>query len=125
MTKVDRLPGHGCRHHTSGRCLYQEHLNPGYAEGWRCRVLAHWEDEYDEFLVRVDNFGVRQDAVPDLWSRKFERLARETLKCDMFSYAEGADIPACIHNAQGICRLNLPSCDGRCRHYSLEIQEEE
>lgn len=124
MSNIDRLPGDGCFHHTAGKCLYEEHLNPGYAEEWRCSVLAHWEDEYDAFLSRVDKFEVSQDAVPDLWNRKFERMARDTFKCSRYAYAEGADVPACVHNVDGICRLCLPGCEGRCRHYSLEINED-
>lgn len=124
MTEVKRLPGHGCRHHNAKRCLYEEHLNPGYTTGWRCRVLAHWESAFDDFLARAESFGVKQEAVPGLWNRKFERLARDTFQCDDFSYAEGAELPACAHVTDGICRLLLPECEGRCRHYALDKDEE-
>lgn len=125
MTELKRLPGRGCRHHTAQRCLYGEHLNPGYHDEWRCRVITHWETAFDDFLARAENFGVHQDAVPDLWNRKFERMARETLRCNDFSYAAGADVPSCAHVCDGLCRLLLPECEGRCRHFELETNEDE
>lgn len=118
MAEITRLPGLGCLHHVQGRCLYQEHLNPGYATGWRCRVLSHWEKEYDEFLLRVEAMNVAQDAVPDLWGRKFERLARQKFDCNLFAYGPGCDLPSCVHVHDGLCRLLLPGCEGRCRHFA-------
>lgn len=123
MAEVSRLPGLGCRHHIGGRCLYQEHLNPGYSTEWRCQVLAHWEDEYDEFLHRVEAMNVAQDAVPDLWGRKFERLARQKFQCDRYVFGAGCGAPSCIHVHEGLCRLSLPECKGRCRHFAREENE--
>ncbi|QGY41299.1 hypothetical protein GM415_14570 [Pseudodesulfovibrio cashew] len=118
MGDVKRLPGKGCRHHTTGRCLYQEHLNPGYSAEWRCRVLARWEDAYDDFLLRAESFGVSQDAVPDLWGRKFQRMARQVFDCQDYVHSVNGGPPACAHALDGLCRLALPPCPGRCRHFS-------
>ncbi len=124
MAEVKRLPGYGCRHHTSGRCLYQEHLNPGYATDWKCRVLLRWEVAFDEFLERAEIFGVSQQAVPDLWERKFNRLAREAFDCKQYRHCAGADAPACLHAYDGLCRQELPECEGRCRHFQVETPVE-
>ena len=122
MGDVTRLPGSGCRFHVGGRCLYEEMLNPGYTQEWRCRVLARWETAYDEFLVRAELFGLEQSAVPDLWERQFERVARQAFDCDTYSYCPGAEPPACLHVLDGMCRLALPECRGRCRHYQPETE---
>lgn len=120
VADVYRLPGMGCEHHTAGRCLYEEHLNPGYVTAWRCRVMLHWEDAFDEFLARAECFGVTQDAVPDLWRRKFERMVRKTFACDKYVLHAEVPPPACAHECDGICRSALPRCQGRCRHYAVD-----
>jgi len=120
MADVIRLPGDGCLHHIRGRCLYQEHLNPGYSTEWQCRVLLHWEDAYDNFLLRADALNVSQDAVPDLWGRQFERLARQTFDCDKYKYGPDCGVPACSHVHDGLCHQALPQCQGRCRHFALQ-----
>ena len=124
MAEIKRLPGHGCRHHISGRCLYQEHLNPGYATAWRCRVLLHWEAAFDDFLARAEAFDVAQHAVPDLWNRKFERMARDAFDCADYVYSPDADVPACAHVTDGLCREELPPCQGRCRHFHVAKSED-
>lgn len=120
MADVKRLPGQGCRHYAGGRCLYQEHLNPGYSVDFRCRVLLRWEDAFDDFLLRAEAMNVAQDAVPDLWGRKFERLARQAFDCSEYVYSPDCNAPACIHVHDGLCRPALPVCEGRCRHYAKE-----
>jgi len=124
MADVKRLPGNGCRHHTIQHCLYQEHLNPGYATKWRCRVLLRWETAFDEFLERAESLNVAQDAVPDLWGRKFERLARQAFDCEEYVFCQSGEAPACMHALDGLCRVALPACEGRCRHYELENDED-
>lgn len=125
MGDITRLPGQGCRHHAGGHCLYEERLNPGYAQHWRCRVLARWEAAFDDFLGRAEVFGVEQSAVPDLWERQFERLAREAFDCEQYVYSHGEDAPACLHAVDGVCRLALPVCEGRCRHHERYIEPED
>ncbi|WP_419787772.1 hypothetical protein [Pseudodesulfovibrio sp.] len=117
MAEIARLPGEGCRHFQCGRCLYEEHLNPGYDAGYRCDVLEHWADAYEAFLVRAESFRVEPDAVPELWALQFQRLARKTFRCERFEYDAEAGAPACLHVAESLCLLCLPVCEGRCRHY--------
>lgn len=117
MTEIAKLPGEGCRHFEGGGCLYEEHLNPGYDAGYRCRVLEHWAEAYDAFLVRAEAFRVEPEAVSELWARQFQRLARKTFRCERYEFCAGTGAPACRHVVDGLCRLNLPPCEGRCRHY--------
>ncbi|WFS64118.1 hypothetical protein LF599_08160 [Pseudodesulfovibrio thermohalotolerans] len=124
MSKISRLPGTDCRHHLNGRCLYEEWLNPGYTKSWRCQVTARWESSFDDFLRRAEFFGVAEDAAPDLWGRQFQRMARETFHCGMYKYRPGAPVPGCGHHLDGVCVMGLPRCSGRCRHYSLNTDEQ-
>ena len=119
MADIKRLPGNGCRHFERERCLYEEHLNPGYDEGYRCRVLAHWESAYDDFLARAENFRLDPTAASGLWERQFERLARKTFGCGEYEFRADAEAPACRHVCHGLCCLRLPPCEGRCRHFVL------
>jgi len=124
MADIVKLPGDGCRHFEGGRCLYEEHLNPGYQAGYKCRVLVHWESAFDSFLARADNFSVDPSTAPALWEQHFQRTARKTFKCDRYVFAAEAEAPSCRNVRGGLCRLSLPECAGRCRHFRLVVPDE-
>jgi len=124
MGKITRLPGCECRSFIHGRCLYEEQLNPGYTQSWRCQVTARWESDYDDFLRRAEFFGVDEAAVPDLWGRRFQRMARDVFHCQRYVYDPDAHVLGCRNHWDGICIMDLPKCGGRCRHY-LAISEQE
>jgi hypothetical protein len=117
--KVARLPATGCRSYFQGRCLYGEQLNPGLDSSTRCEVLRRWEAMYDDFLDRAERFGVTEASAPELWRRRFERLAGESLGCPDFASALGVDMPECQHLFADLCLLRLPECQGKCRNYRL------
>lgn len=119
MGEMRRLPGTGCRFYVRGRCLYEERLNPGYATGWRCGVLARWEEVYDDFLSRAEAFGVEDANVPGLWRDRFERLMREKTHCERYVYADDREPPCCANAHDRLCLLELPPCEGRCRKFAL------
>lgn len=125
MGKLDRLPGDDCYHFFAGRCLYEERLNPGYRQSYRCQVLARWETAYDDFLTRAEAMGIEQEQVPDLWERQFQRMVRDTFHCQTHVYNHDHRPPACGHELDGLCILGLPKCEGRCRHYQLDTLEDE
>ncbi|SOB57766.1 conserved protein of unknown function [Pseudodesulfovibrio profundus] len=124
MAEIEKLPGLGCRHFAAGRCLYQEHLNPGYNQKWRCRVISRWEAAFDSFVERAECFNVSQEAVPDLWQMRFSRMAREVLQCEDYVFHQEGGVVDCTHVQDDICVLLLPLCQGRCRHYSLNKLED-
>lgn len=124
MGEIKHLPGNECQHYVRGRCFYEERLNPGYAEHWRCQVLARWESAFDDFLSRAEYFGVAQDAVPDLWGRQFQRLARDVFHCRNYTYSHEAEVPACRQHVDGVCIMSLPRCMGRCRHFMISTSED-
>jgi hypothetical protein len=66
---------------------------------------------------------VEEDAVPDLWGRQFQRLARDTFHCGMYTYSQGAPAPGCRHHLDGVCVMGLPRCHGRCRHFGQATDE--
>ena len=118
--KVIRLPGSGCRHHTRGRCLCEEHLNPGFHAGYRCLVLDGWEAEFEEFVDRVEAFGLGQGQAAGLWSKRFAALVRGGRDCEDFQPLPDGDPLGCVRFESGLCLLRLPRCDGLCPRYESE-----
>jgi hypothetical protein len=116
---IHRLPGYGCRHHCQGRCLYEEALNPGYHQDWRCEVLLRWEDVYEDFLNRVEAFGLDEKDLAELWAKRFERLSQDAVGCPDFSPGLTESVPECFLLAGELCVLRLPQCFGQCQHYAL------
>lgn len=112
-----RLPGDGCRHFLAERCLYEEHLNPGYHDQWQCRLQNAWEKAFDEFLERAECFRLEEGDIPILWRSRFESLVRSQGGCEQYSYAPRLQLPNCRHVHEHLCVLLLPPCEGRCRHY--------
>lgn len=117
-----RLPAFGCRSYYLGRCLYEEQLNPGLDAGLRCSVQARWERVYDEFLSRVENFGLDEGELSRLWRLRFERLAEEPVDCPDFVPALVETLPECRHLFVDICLLRLPQCLGHCPNYRLHTK---
>ena len=124
MGTITRLPGAECRFFIRGRCLYEERLNPGYTQSWRCQVTARWESAYDDFLSRAERFGVEEAAAGDLWSAQFQRMARDVFHCRRYVYAHDLSAPSCRNHDAGVCTMDLPRCAGRCRHFQLQPDED-
>ncbi|MUM78365.1 hypothetical protein GKC30_12040 [Pseudodesulfovibrio sp. F-1] len=118
MADILSLPGDVCRHHMRGRCLYEEHLNPGYCAAWRCMAIARWESAFDDFLVRAERFDLGQEQAASLWERRFSRMIR-SFDCERYEPDSGEEMPACVHLCDGLCCQALPPCEGRCRHFRL------
>jgi len=114
-----RLPAFGCRSYHGGRCLYEEQLNPGFDQRLRCQVLVKWETVYEDFLSRVERFGLRTRDLAELWRARFERLAEEAIDCPDFSPTLAETMPECRHLFVDICLLRLPECHGHCKNYRL------
>lgn len=124
MAEIQKLPGCGCRHFSGGRCLYQEHLNPGYVQEWRCRIASRWEAAFDAFLERAECFNVSQEAVAELWRKRFNRMAGDVLQCEEYAFQHSGGVIDCVHVQKDVCVLLLPICQGRCRHYSLNKRDD-
>ena len=83
-----------------------------------------WESKFDDFLSRAECFSVEQDAVPELWERQFQKMARDVFHCQMYTYfPEGEELPGCRNQLGAICIHGLPKCYGRCRHFTLAAHE--
>ncbi len=137
MTRhIASMPGVRCRFHVQGRCLYEERLNPGLNESWRCRVLAAWEEEYERFLTQAETFNLDIGAGAGVWSSRFRKMLRARRPCPNFEAApclacpQGAVIEdedaavACVHVLGGLCLLALPACPGLCsREKELRLAE--
>lgn len=119
MADVTKLPAETCRFHLKGKCLYEERLNPGYERQWRCLVMTRWEEIFDEFLRRAEAFGIEYDRVLQLWEARFQRLIDADPECEEFELEGAVTPPCCAHEYDALCLLELPLCDGRCRHFLL------
>lgn len=117
--RITRLPGTSCRHFALGRCLYEEALNPGYHEAWRCSVLRRWEAVYDEFLDRAERFDLEETNLPELWRRRFNTPGEGEPDCPSYEPGLIRDMPECRHLFADLCLLELPECHGQCRNYRL------
>lgn len=115
--KVIKLPGAGCRHHTRGRCLYEEHLNPGFHAGYRCLVLDGWETRFEEFVDRVEAFGIGQGQAAGLWSRRFAELVAGGRDCPDYQSGSQGDPLGCARFLSGLCLVRLPRCEGICSRF--------
>lgn len=117
MGLVTRLPGTACAFFRRGRCFYQEQLNPGYHDEFRCVVLLGWEAAYEDFLRQAEAFGLNESAASSLWQRRFERLAGAEPGCERFQSSRDDDLPGCVFAAEGLCLLALPLCEGQCPRF--------
>lgn len=122
--RIRRLPGNDCHHFVHGRCLYEEHLNPGYNRRWRCSVLLSWEDSYDDFLLRAEAFQLEAATAAGLWEGRIERLVEAAPGCgDFVSGGDGAT--GCANAVSELCLAALPVCEGRCRKFTPREDGEE
>ncbi|MGD9609392.1 MAG: hypothetical protein AB7U59_08295 [Desulfovibrionaceae bacterium] len=114
---VTPLPGIGCRHYQGGRCLLEEHRNPGLYVVHRCRVLERLGRAFDDFLLRADNLSLPEERAARLWEARFPAtLAREG-DCRDYLPGDTQAFPDCRHASGDLCLLAFPVCPGRCARY--------
>jgi len=109
-----RLPGQGCRHFLTGRCLYEEHCNPGLDEGVRCIVLHRLGRAFDAFLHRADTMGLPDAQAGRAWQACFPAILAKEGNCQDYLPGDTTSFPDCAHAAGELCLLTLPVCPGRC-----------
>lgn len=115
---VTALPATGCRYHTLGRCLYEEHINPGLVQAYRCRVLIRLGRAFDDFLQRAENLSLNEERAARLWEARFPAtLAREG-NCQDYLPGGTQSFPDCRHVSGDLCLVAFPVCTGRCARYA-------
>jgi len=115
--KIAPFPGATCDFHRSGRCLYEERLNPGLDASLRCVALLACEAAFDGFLAQADNFGLSDGRAFDLWEARFAKLTEKRPDCVHFVPSQEGEYPGCVHLLDDLCRRLLPKCPGVCPHY--------
>ncbi|MFZ5428366.1 MAG: hypothetical protein ACOZEN_15480 [Thermodesulfobacteriota bacterium] len=118
MSRVVHLPAVGCRHFLSGRCDYEEILNPGYHVQYRCEALIKLQELYDAFLTQADAFGLDESSACGIWEKRFRDMCREDTGCQAHEPGGMNMFPGCAHCLGDVCLLRLPRCAGRCRNYT-------
>ncbi|MFP4071259.1 MAG: hypothetical protein ACLFTB_04355 [Desulfovibrionales bacterium] len=115
--KIHALPGDNCAFYKSGRCHYEESLNPGFNFRFRCRLLVFWEDRFEEFITRAERFHLDPGTAGRIWSDRMRSFQEENTICQAFERGGEASEIGCLHAHLDICILALPSCTGQCAHY--------
>jgi hypothetical protein len=115
--KIAPFPGAACDYHRSGRCLYEERLNPGLDASLRCAALTACEAAFDGFLTQADNFGLSDGRAVAIWETRFAKLAEKRPDCVLFDPAPEGGFPGCVHLAGDVCLKRLPKCPGVCQNY--------
>ena len=115
--RLTRLPGRGCPHCLAGRCLYEEHLNPGLREANRCAVLNRLCRAFDDFVLRADNLGLTDEQAEALWQARFPATLAKEGNCQDYLPDDTTSFPDCVHAAGELCLLVFPPCPGRCPRY--------
>ncbi len=117
MAIISRMPGHMCRFYKKGRCLYDELLNPGYNNKWRCKVLSGLEDEYDKLLRQAETFKLSAEVVAELWNVRVAEHRASTGGCYKSAFKAEDTYPLCSDGYEDICLLELPFCEGVCNKF--------
>ncbi len=114
---MTRLPGEGCRHFLWGRCLYEEHCNPGLSQRTRCAVLTRLVRLFDDFLARAENLSLTEEQAARLWEARFPALVAKEGNCQDYLPGDTNSFPDCANAAGDLCLLALPVCPGRCARF--------
>lgn len=124
--KLSPMPGVNCAFFLQGRCLYEERVNPGLRDSWRCRVLVALEQEYDRFLDQAEHFNLDLRTAMNIWERRAEEIVGWKPPCDAYA-CRGPEVQVdgengrpedavldCVHYWLGLCLPELPACAGVC-----------
>lgn len=121
MSRLLHLPGRGCRHWSAGRCLYEEHINPGLELEFRCTLLCCYEKRLDDFVQQVERFGLPEEEAGRIWRDRIAQSVDNDWECgDFLPLEDVSGQTMCRHFREGLCLLRLPVCSGRCRRFELE-----
>lgn len=115
MSNISTFPGTACLYFEEGRCLFEERLNPGYEERWRCTEMARWEKEYDRFMEQAEAFNLDERMASIIWTKRFAKLAGGRKLCECFAPGGDNELLNCAFLHEDICLRELPACTGVCR----------
>ncbi|MFI3271407.1 MAG: hypothetical protein R3Y11_04770 [Pseudomonadota bacterium] len=71
---ISPMLGNNCCFWLEGRCAYEEMLNPGLHDSWRCTEEQRMMQLYDRFMEQIDGFSIDAPTAVQLWE---QRLAKE------------------------------------------------
>lgn len=115
--RLTRLSGEGCPHCLGGRCLYEEHLNPGLCQDYRCAVVRRLCRAFDDFVLRADNFNLSDEQAEALWQVWFPATLAKEGNCQDYLPGGTTSFPDCVYAAGDLCLQAFPLCPGRCPRY--------
>ncbi len=87
---ISPMLGNNCCFWLEGRCAYEEMLNPGLHDSWRCTEEQRMMNLYDRFMEQIDGFSVDGPTAVQLWD---QRLAKEPALGSLCSSFEAREYP--------------------------------
>lgn len=119
MGKITRLPARNCIFFRSGRCVYEEALNPGLDPEMQCLVLTELEKKYDHLLTQAEIFDLNTREVEKIWSGRFGEVVSWGMFCDIYEPRNDED-DRCLRLFGNACMLLFPGCQGICSWYTVK-----
>jgi len=115
MSKIISLHLDQCLYHFHGVCMYEEYLNPGYHQGFKCEVFLKWQEEYDQLLERAEIFSSPLEIVEQVWAKGEAKRLRQARACPFWQEGENQ---FCAHLFDDCCLLKFPKCINYCQHFT-------
>jgi hypothetical protein len=108
--------------------MYEERLNPGLREEWRCTVLTDMIREHDKLLDQAERFSLDRKEALAIWGRRLGELTNRLGRCPDYvpppvpdaaeaGGYDGADGVPCAHAREWLCAKALPVCAGVCERF--------
>jgi len=119
MGKITRLPAHNCIFFRSGRCVYNEALNPGFDPELQCHVLLELETRYDKLLTQADVFDLNSEQVQKIWAGRFGEIVSWEMFCDIYEPKNPED-DRCLCLFGNACIVRFTRCRGICSSYIVK-----
>lgn len=116
--RIIRFPGAGCAHFRSGRCLYEEDLNPGLRKSLHCNTLNRLEEAYDDFLRQAEVFALSEEKALRIWEERFSRLVSQQSDCQDYLPGDNENFLGCVFALGDLCLKAFPLCDGQCPRFT-------
>lgn len=87
---ISPMLGNNCCFWLEGRCAYEEILNPGLHDSWRCTEEQRMLQLYDRFMEQIDGFSIDAATAVQLWDQRMTKEPSVGELCASFSAREYA-----------------------------------
>lgn len=85
---ISPMLGNNCCYWLEGRCAYEEMLNPGLHDSWRCTEEQRMLQLYDRFMEQIDGFSIDAPTAVNLWEQRLGKEPAMGSQCASFGARE-------------------------------------